>query len=106
MTPEQISQKIKSFSHVWFNQPEFTDIDVIAQMIREKKDIFGRGYLNLTPVQIDETYPEAMRTSEWESYAVEATTAIPEVFVESIPLNIGFLNEFNESRYEEINKLP
>jgi len=106
MTPEQIAQKIKSFSHIWFNQPQYTDVDVITRMVLEKKDIFGRGYLNLTPVQIDETYPESMRTSEWESYTVEAVTTIPEVSVESVPLNIGFLNEFNEARYEEINKLP
>jgi hypothetical protein len=106
MTPDQIAQKIKSFSHVWFNQPEFTDTDVIARIVQEKKDLFGRGYLNLTPVQVDETYPEAMRTLAWSSYAVEATAKISEVPVESVPLKLSFLNEFNEARYEEINRLP
>ena len=44
MTPEQISEKIKSFAHSEYNKPEFTNIDLIKQKIEAKKDIFNRNF--------------------------------------------------------------
>tara|TARA_B100001123_G_C15309910_1_gene1024009 strand:+ start:51 stop:824 length:774 start_codon:yes stop_codon:yes gene_type:complete len=44
MTPEKLSEKIKSFAHSEFNKPEFTDVRTIKQKIESKKDIFNRNF--------------------------------------------------------------
>ena len=54
---EDISKKIKSFSHGEFNIEENTNAEIIKQKIKEKKDIFGRGF-KLKRVDIDESFPD------------------------------------------------
>ena len=44
MTPQQISEKIKSFAHSEYNKPEFKNIENIKNKIQEKKDIFNRNF--------------------------------------------------------------
>ena len=44
MTPQQISEKIKSFAHSEYNKPEFTNIENIKNKIQDKKDIFNRNF--------------------------------------------------------------
>ena len=44
MTPEEISEKIKSYAHSEYNTPEFTNINRIKQKIENKKDIFDRDF--------------------------------------------------------------
>ena len=56
-TPEQISKKIKSYSHGEFNINKFTDIKGIEQKILSGQDIFERGY-NLKKVNLDNSFPE------------------------------------------------
>ena len=56
-SPEEIANKIKSFSHGEFNQEDFIDTNNIAKRILNKEDIFERGY-KLKKVDIDESFPE------------------------------------------------
>tara|TARA_Y100001970_G_scaffold4191_1_gene4900 strand:- start:9500 stop:10294 length:795 start_codon:yes stop_codon:yes gene_type:complete len=44
MTPQQISEKIKSFAHSEYNKPEFTNVENIKNKIQDKKDIFNRNF--------------------------------------------------------------
>lgn len=41
-SPEGIAEKIKSFAHVEFDKPEFTDIDRIRERVEAGRDIFDR----------------------------------------------------------------
>ena len=56
-TPENISKKIKSFSHGEFNISDFTDEKKIEEKIKLRKDIFNRGF-NYRKVEIDHTFPK------------------------------------------------
>ena len=53
-TPEQILEKIKSFSHGEFNKD--IDIKKIEEKILNNKDIFDRGNF-LKKVNLDDTFP-------------------------------------------------
>lgn len=53
MSPEEISNKIKSFSHQEFNTPEFTDPDVIASNIKNGRDYLGRSLNTFSPFNRD-----------------------------------------------------
>ena len=44
MTPDEISEKIKSFAHSEFNKPEFTNVENIKKKINLKEDLFGRKF--------------------------------------------------------------
>ena len=44
MSPEAISDKIKSFAHSELNKPEFTNIEEIKKRIESKKDLFNRDH--------------------------------------------------------------
>ena len=44
MTPEKISQKLKSFAHSEYNKPIYTNIESISEKIKNKKDLFGRNF--------------------------------------------------------------
>ncbi len=57
LTPEQISEKIKSFAHSEFDKKEFTGIEAIKNNIANGKDLFGRNE-NITYVKIDSSYPK------------------------------------------------
>ena len=54
-TPDQILNKIKSFSHGEFNQGDL-NIKIIEKKILENEDIFGREN-KLEKINIDNSYP-------------------------------------------------
>ena len=56
MTPEQIVQKLESFAHTEFNQPQFKSLDSIRSSIHNGRDILGLN-TQFRPVAIDETFP-------------------------------------------------
>ena len=56
-TPENISKKIKSFSHGEFNTTDIADEKKIEEKIKSHKDIFNRGF-NYRKVEIDESFPK------------------------------------------------
>ena len=55
--PEDISKKIKSYSHGEFNTKANTDIDNINQKIKNNIDIFDWGF-ELKNIPIDESFPD------------------------------------------------
>ena len=55
--PEDISKKIKSYSHGEFNTENNTDINNINQKIKNNIDIFDRGF-KLKNIPIDESFPD------------------------------------------------
>ena len=56
-SPEDISKKIKSYSHGEFNTKDNTNLNKINQKIRENKDIFDRGF-DLKVINIDDKFPD------------------------------------------------
>ena len=67
-SPEQILNKIKSFSHGEFNSNKISIKD-IEEKISKNEDIFGRGF-KLKKVEIDHSYPSYIlnnkeKFSEW-----------------------------------------
>lgn len=56
MTPEEIINKVKNFSHTEFI--EFAEVKHIEKMINEKKDLFNRENMKFRIAQIDKSYPE------------------------------------------------
>lgn len=42
MTPQEIQEKIQSFSHQEFNKPQYTNLDTITKNLLEGKDFLGR----------------------------------------------------------------
>ena len=61
-TPEQIINKIKSFSHGEYNNNTISK-KVIEEKILKNEDIFSRGY-SLEKVEIDESFPEFIRKNK------------------------------------------
>ena len=57
MSPEEISVKLKTFAHSEFSSPNFSDVNIIRNKIRDKVDLFNRGHKYLK-VDIDNTFPE------------------------------------------------
>ena len=55
-TPEQILNKIKSFSHGEFNNNNFNEND-IEEKILKNEDIFGRNII-LRKIKLDSNYPD------------------------------------------------
>jgi hypothetical protein len=58
--PEQVSYKLRSFSHAEFNKPEFTDVGEIQRRMDQLIDPLDRD-LPLRPVEIDASYPRTIR---------------------------------------------
>ena len=56
-SPENISKKIKSFSHGEFNKADFTNPKNIKEKINMGKDIFDRR-ISYKKVQIDNSFPK------------------------------------------------
>ncbi len=56
-TAENISKKIKSFSHGEFNTSDFTDEKKIEEKIKLYKDIFNRGF-KYKKIELDHTFPK------------------------------------------------
>ena len=68
-SPENISNKIKSFAHGEFNKKNIVDEENIKSKIEKGQDIFERGY-NLRKVKIDNSFPEFIlknkeKLNEW-----------------------------------------
>jgi beta-1,4-mannosyl-glycoprotein beta-1,4-N-acetylglucosaminyltransferase len=59
MTPEQIIEKLASFSHQEFNTPQIASIDYIRRCMAEGKDLFGNGRCRVVP--LDESFPAPLR---------------------------------------------
>ena len=56
MTPEQMVQKIESFSHTELNQPHIKSLNAIRSAIREGRDIMGKGE-RFRLVELDDSFP-------------------------------------------------
>ena len=65
-TPEQIIEKIRSFSHGEFNN-EKLDIKEIERKILKNEDIFERG-TKLRKISLDNSYPEYLLNNK-EKYS-------------------------------------
>lgn len=57
MTPEQMIEKIESFSHTEVNKPHIKSIDAIRKAIIEGRDILGKGE-HFQIVKLDDTFPK------------------------------------------------
>lgn len=55
MTPEQVIDKLRAFSHQEFNIPQIANVQYVRKCIDERKDLFGNG--GFTVVPLDDTYP-------------------------------------------------
>ena len=55
--PENISKKIKSFSHGEFNKDDFIDTKNIEEKIKLQKDLFGRN-ITFKKVELYQTFPD------------------------------------------------
>lgn len=62
MSAEEISEKIKSFSHQEFNNAQYNNIETIRRMIREGKDVFNRDCNKFKPFDVN-SLPEDFKTS-------------------------------------------
>ena len=68
-TPEQISKKIKAYSHGEFNTKQNTDVKLIKEKIIKNIDVFDRGF-NLKIIELDDKFPEFIlknkkKLNEW-----------------------------------------
>ena len=69
MTPEQMIEKIESFSHTRFDQPHIKSLDAIRSAIKEGRDIMGKGE-RFQLIQLDDRFPRYLvdnldRFREW-----------------------------------------
>ena len=56
-TAEGIYKKLHSFSEQQFNNKKFKDMDIIKNKIKQKKDLFDRGY-DFKVLKVDQTFPK------------------------------------------------
>jgi len=105
MTPEQIADKFKAYSHVEFNTPEFTNVGNIEAAIAANTDVCGRERIkHLIPVEIDERWPLAIRENltKWSRFIAEPTCMLDDIKVPEIDLipmpdvEVDFYNEVND----------
>ena len=66
---KEISEKIKTYSHMEFNKPEFTNIEKIEERIKNRIDIFDRNY-KYKKIELNHTFPKYIleneaKFSEW-----------------------------------------
>ena len=57
LTPEQIITKFKSLAETSWDNDKFINLEYIKKQIKQKKDLFNRGY-TYEHVQINEKYPK------------------------------------------------
>ena len=57
LTPEEISNKLKTFAHNEFSGKEYSSVEVIKKKIKEKKDLFNRSH-EYEVIQLDNTFPK------------------------------------------------
>jgi beta-1,4-mannosyl-glycoprotein beta-1,4-N-acetylglucosaminyltransferase len=60
MTPEQMIQKIESYSHTEHDRPEIKSVEAIRSAIHEGRDILGKGE-RFRLVELDDTFPRYFR---------------------------------------------
>ena len=68
-TPENISNKIKSFAHQEYNKKKYSDVESIKRRISLGKDLFDRN-LSYKNIKIDNSFPEyiqknKIKLSDW-----------------------------------------
>ena len=56
LSPKEIKNKLNSFAHIEFNNPQFNNLEKIKSSILNKKDLFDRA-IEYKDVKIDNTYP-------------------------------------------------
>ena len=57
MTPENISKKLRTFAHTEYSHESYSAPDVIKTKIKNKKDLFNRGY-DYIKVELDNSFPK------------------------------------------------
>ena len=57
LTAEDISIKLKTFAHTEFSSPIYSDVDVIKDNIKKKRDLFKRDKL-YNKIDLDNSFPE------------------------------------------------
>ncbi len=57
LTPEEISLKLKTFAHIEFAKPEYSDVNIIKKNILQNKDLFKRNH-TYKKVELDDTFPK------------------------------------------------
>lgn len=73
MPPDQISFKLKSFSHINYAISQYSDPNIIRDRIERRQDLFGRDImkrkvkLGLIPVKIDEGFPKFI-FAQWDMW--------------------------------------
>ena len=60
MTEMDISKKLKAFAHTEYSNDNFSSPEIIRKKIKEKKDLFNRGY-EYQKIEIDDTFPKYLR---------------------------------------------
>jgi beta-1,4-mannosyl-glycoprotein beta-1,4-N-acetylglucosaminyltransferase len=60
MTPEQMIEKLSSFSHTEYDTPEIKNVHGIREAIRNGRDIMGKGE-HFRLVHIDHTFPQYLQ---------------------------------------------
>lgn len=61
-SPEFIANKLKNYSHMELDLPQYTDADKIRDRINRGVDLFDR-YDGMFKVEIDDTWPEAIKNN-------------------------------------------
>lgn len=106
MTPDQIAEKFKAYSHTEYNAPEYTDPRRIKDCIEGNKDICERERMKyLIPVQIDDSYPEDMRKDKrWAPFTIKkGLVPISSIPTPEIPLHP--MPDVEAEFYREVNDL-
>ena len=57
MSPKNISIKLKTFAHIEFSSKKFTSLRIIKDKIKNKVDLFNRGY-KYQKVKLDNNFPK------------------------------------------------
>ncbi len=57
LSPNEISLKLKTFAHSEFADEKYSSIEVIAEKIEKKIDLYGRGH-TYEVIKIDNTFPQ------------------------------------------------
>ena len=81
-TPEQILNKIKSFSHGEFNNESINEKE-IEKKILENKDIFNRGF-KLKKIDLDDSYPKYIIENKEKFFKMDSVILVRRIGVEPI----------------------
>ena len=65
MPPEQISLKLKTFSHTEFSKDKYTSFEIIKKKIEQRIDLFERGH-KYEKVELDETFPKYLIKNQFK----------------------------------------